>query len=134
MADPDVAPIELDDGSRAGGKGAIHEIHGGGRGPTVLDDGIDDLAEGVAHGADALEVGVRPAARHGTVEDLVLDEPGGRIARLMELVDELAGFELVRVEEFERGIQGQAVLVVGAVCHNGHDNHSRPLDRLRASG
>jgi hypothetical protein len=40
----------------------------------------------------------------------------------------------MRVQEFERGIHGQAVLVVGVMADVRHDNHSIPLDRLRARG
>ena len=104
MTDPDVGAVELDARRRPSGQSLVHEVNGTRGGATFLDHRIDDRTQGIAHDADMLKVGGRPWLPAG-VEDLMVDEPAGRVGGLVELVDEMAGFELMRVEEPERVVE-----------------------------
>ena len=90
--------------------------------------------KGIPDGSNPLEIGIGPGPGSIVVEDPLIDEPRPRIGWPMEALDELAGFELARVEEVESGLEVEAMLVVVRVLDQHVDNHSIPLDRLRARG
>jgi hypothetical protein len=90
--------------------------------------------ERVAHEPDPGEILGRPAGSVRGVDDPVLDEPVTGIGRFHQVVDELAGFELARVEEVERGLEVKLVAVDGGECRGHSGNHLTGIDRLRASG
>src|SRR3970040_2366123 len=108
MADPDGRPVTVEVRHGAPGERLVDDVDGIGIGTSLLDDRVDDLVEGIAHGPAPVEVGARPGPGVALVEDTLPDEPAERIRRALEAVDELAGFELARVQEVEGGFEIEA--------------------------
>ena len=140
VADAQGGAVEIEAGRAPGLEDGVHEVDGVGLGLAALDDRVDDLAQGAADAPDAGELDVVDANAGVGMDELVLEEPHRGVRRAAQV---LVGLVLVvrsavtgvkRVQEVESGLEIDAVRVLGGVqvCHV--DNHSIPLDRLRARG
>src|SRR5205085_2922719 len=106
---------------------------------AAFDDRVDDLAKSASNAPDTGELDVVDADAGLGVDEALLEEPHRGIGRHGEMLVALvllvgsavAGVE--RVQELERGLEIDAVRVLGGVQVWHVANHSIPLDRLRAS-
>ena len=134
MADAQYRAVELKSRRTAGLEDLVDDGDRGRVGPPILDDGIDHLAQRVPNPTNEREVLGRPSLRAGGVDEVVFDEPGRCICGLVEVVLELAGYELPRVEKVDGGLEIEVVLVVELVAFCHVANHPTRLDGLGAIG
>ena len=113
-----------------------------------LRDRLGDLAQGVAHGVDPVEIpgrglrlgrhlGLRPVGAFA-MDDAAIDEPGQGVVEAGELLHRETIVRVGGVQEVEGRVQVHAMRVTlagveGGICQH-CDNHCIPIDRLRARG